>query len=175
MADRTSRRSVMRGALGLTAAALTPGALWATVKAGAPSGLTSAQTEFADQLCDAVIPATDTPGARAVGVTDFVGLALSHGLAGGSPTSLDRVKAALGTGDFAAALTRLDKAAFANEIPEAKDWKAIKQAILMGYYTSETGASKELRYELVPGRFDSDIPWHKGDRAWSSNWGGNSF
>jgi hypothetical protein len=45
----------------------------------------------------------------------------------------------------------------------------------MGYYTSEIGASQELQYQLVPGRFDPDLPVKPGDRAWSSDWIGQGF
>ena len=54
-------------------------------------------------------------------------------------------------------------------------WVAIKGLILTGYYTSEIGGSKELRYELVPGRFDPDIPLKPTDRAWSSDWSAVEF
>jgi hypothetical protein len=42
--------------------------------------------------------------------------------------------------------------------------------ILTGYYSSEAGASKELQYNLIPGRWDADIPLKPGDRAYSSDW-----
>lgn len=44
-----------------------------------------------------------------------------------------------------------------------------------GYYTSETGASKELRYELIPGRFDPDIAVTRQFRALSNDWTGLSI
>jgi len=68
-----------------------------------------------------------------------------------------------------AALTTIDTRAFAKG-GEADSWHQIKDLILTGYYTSEVGGSKELRYELVPGRWDADIPLRPGDRAFSSDW-----
>lgn len=69
-------------------------------------------------------------------------------------------------------LTALDAAAFPPGPPQANPspWQAIKSLIVTGYYTSETGGSKELRYELIPGRWDNDIPLTPGYRAWSSDW-----
>lgn len=66
-------------------------------------------------------------------------------------------------------LEAYDAAAFA---PDQKDhpWKKIKALILTGYYTSEVGASRELQYELVPGRFDPDLPLPADNRSWSSDW-----
>ena len=42
--------------------------------------------------------------------------------------------------------------------------------ILTAYYTSETGGSRELQYELVPGKWEPDLPFVPGSRAWSSDW-----
>jgi hypothetical protein len=68
-----------------------------------------------------------------------------------------------------AAVEQLDARAFA---PGNDDhpWHKIKDLILTGYYTSEVGASKELSYELVPGRWDADIPLAPDQRAYSSDW-----
>jgi hypothetical protein len=49
-------------------------------------------------------------------------------------------------------------------------WRMMKNAIVVAYYMSEAGASQELRYELVPGHFDPDIPFRPGDTYLSNNW-----
>lgn len=152
------------------------------------------------QVSQLVLPRTGTPGAGEVGVGDFVILALAHGLEGtrapvasaGTPAlarfarrdgslrhlawlenELDRRSG----GDFLRrrtaeqldVLSRLDAEAF---VPDAGEhpWKAVKALILTGYYTSEVGGSRELRYELVPGRWDADLPLKRGEPAWSSDW-----
>ena len=71
-------------------------------------------------------------------------------------------------GRQAAALAAIDHSAFAPG-GESAPWHKIKDLILTGYYTSEVGASRELRYELVPGRWDADIPLGTG-HAFSSDW-----
>lgn len=68
-----------------------------------------------------------------------------------------------------AALDAIDRAAFADH-QATGPWPKIKGLLLTGYYTSEAGGSRELRYELVPGRFDADLPLKPADRAWSSDW-----
>lgn len=125
------------------------------------------------------------PGAGAVGTGAFVALALAHGLDGTDPAArldlwlaheLDnRAK-----GDFLklpparrhAVLAALDAEAFPPGPPPAQrsPWVALKGLILTGYYTSETGGSRDLRYEPVPGRWDHDIPLHPGDAAVSNDW-----
>ena len=71
--------------------------------------------------------------------------------------------------DKARALASVDAEAFASR-DSGSPWTAVKALILTGYYTSEAGGSQELRYELVPGRYDPDIPLTPADRAWSSDW-----
>lgn len=42
-----------------------------------------------------------------------------------------------------------------------------KQLTLLGYFTSEIGCTKALRYVPVPGRYDGCVPYQKGERAWA--------
>ncbi len=44
----------------------------------------------------------------------------------------------------------------------------MKQLTLLGYFTSEIGATKALRYVAVPGRYDGCVPYKKGDKAWAT-------
>ncbi len=43
----------------------------------------------------------------------------------------------------------------------------IKQLTIWGYFTSEVGMTKALRYVEVPGKFDGAYPYQKGERAWA--------
>ena len=47
-------------------------------------------------------------------------------------------------------------------------FRMIKELTLLGYFTSEIGATKALRYVAVPGRYDGCVPYKKGDRAWAT-------
>jgi hypothetical protein len=202
---RWSRRHFIAGATLLAAAVGVPIAAIRLQDLPTEDAPTDRQHALIRRVSDLVIPRTDTAGAAEVGVGEFVILALAHGLEGsrapaagaatpqyprfrrddGSLRHLDWLEDALnarGNGDFLAQpapaqamqLGKLDAGAFA---PEARDhpWKTIKALILTGYYTSEIGGSKELRYELVPGRWDPDLPLRKGDRAWSSDWSAVDF
>lgn len=46
-------------------------------------------------------------------------------------------------------------------------FRMMKELTVIGYYTSEPGATKELRYVQVPGRFDGCVPLTKIGRAWA--------
>ena len=44
----------------------------------------------------------------------------------------------------------------------------MKQLTLLGYFTSEAGATKALRYVAIPGKYNGCVPYKKGDRAWAT-------
>jgi len=157
------------------------------------------QRQLMGRVAQLVIPRTDTPGGGDVGAGDFTLLALAHGLSGsGAPVSSGSIPGLVrhlrrdgslrhaawleaeldhrAGGDFLGAPARqadvlgaLDAAAYA-EGQDQHPWRTIKTLILTGYYTSEAGGSQELRYELVPGRYDPDLPATPQTRAFSSDW-----
>lgn len=43
----------------------------------------------------------------------------------------------------------------------------IKQLTLWGFFTSKTGMTETLRHLPVPGRFDGEVDYNKGDKAWA--------
>lgn len=196
MQEEISRAGVGRRGLLLSgmALALNPADVWAQVAEGAP--LPDRHRTLIARVCDLVIPDTDTPGAVKAGVPAFLALAIGHGISGSNAP----VAAALFTGGKAPAeagildwlsfeldlkagraflsatpdmqvrvLTDLDSQAYTRG-NEKSPWRTLKGLIVTGYYTSEIGASQELRFELVPGRFDPDIPVGPKDRAWSNDW-----
>jgi len=57
---------------------------------------------------------------------------------------------------------------FKREEMPAHYFTMVKQLTLWGYFTSEPGATKALRYVAVPGRYEGCIPYKKGDKAWAT-------
>ncbi len=188
--ERLSRREVLlSGAAAALGMAIAPAEIWAATRAA--TAKTSASRPLLDDLCDAVIPNTKTPGARAAGVSAFVEVAAAHGMNGASEALLGQFAAALDelTGGVylqqpeqrrLVLLTDIDARSFRNPVddslPDAlRQWPKLKGLIVIGYYTSEIGASQELRYLLVPGRFDPDVPLPPGGQAWSSDWTGVKY
>lgn len=164
-----ARRQALKALCALASIGITPSHLWAMVEAGKPA----AAPRLLIEVCDAVIPRTDTPGAVDAGVPGFVALALEHGLAGGTGLSqmlewLEGQVKALG-GPIASAVPAIDAQAYA-ENGRVSPWRSLKALILLGYYTSKEGATQELVYQLVPGRFDPNVPWVPGSRTSSSDW-----
>jgi hypothetical protein len=124
-----------------------------------PKVLTPAQDELVATLAELIIPATDTPGARAARVNRFVDRVLQEaqpadrarfleGLAW-----LDGRSKAISKAGFAAAppdqqnalLSRLSaESAAAEEARGAEFFRAMKSMTIDGYYTSEIGLRQEL-------------------------------
>ena len=46
-------------------------------------------------------------------------------------------------------------------------FRQLKELTLAGYYTSEAGATQELRWQPAPGRFDPDVRMTDDTRAWA--------
>ena len=43
----------------------------------------------------------------------------------------------------------------------------IKQLTLWGYFSSEIGSKQALRWVPIPGKYDGNLPYKKGDKAWA--------
>lgn len=145
-----------------------------------PRALTVDQTELVATIADHILPETDTPGARGVGVHRFIDTMLAeyYGttnradfLAGlndvdvrarraGAKHFVDAPKA-----QQVAILSELDREAYSSAAPHF--FRTMKELTLLGYYTSEPGATKELRFNPVPGRFEGCVPMSRIGRAWA--------
>lgn len=120
-------------------------------------------------------------GGGIVANADFVIRAVESGLMGVARDLLETLSAVLderSPGTFlkrspteqARTLAVLDRETFAPGVTGPMPWFATKALILMSYYTSEIGMTRNLRYELVPGRFDADVIVDKTWRPVSSDW-----
>lgn len=46
-------------------------------------------------------------------------------------------------------------------------FSTLKELTIAGYYTSEVGATQELRWNPAPGRLDADVPFSEVGRTWA--------
>lgn len=153
--------------------------------------LTPQQGELLATLTELIIPTTDTPGARGAHVDAFIDGLLAdvfraeereHFLAGLADVD-ERARAAHGTTFLEIApdrqialLTAMqEEARVSPPAPRRRRGRPapreffpwLKELTLVGYYTSEVGASRELRYVHVAGRYDGDVPYRQIGRAYS--------
>ena len=68
-----------------------------------------------------------------------------------------------------AAGTEAGAATTATEDPPAHYFRMMKELALLGYFTSEIGATQALRYVEAPGRYDPCVPYTPGEREWASH------
>jgi glucoside 3-dehydrogenase (cytochrome c) hitch-hiker subunit len=208
----TDRRAALAGLGGLAA-------LWAipTVAAGqgaaavltwTPKALTPAQARTLDAVAELIVPATDTPGARAAGVPPFVDRAVdtycTPADAAAIRAGLDRIEAdaraahggafadlapdqqaslvagydaegrgprtpagAVGRGETETGLSNQPRAAVAPPKGPAF-FPILKDLVTVGYFTSELGATKAVRYDPVPGAYHGCVPLKQIGRAWAT-------
>jgi Gluconate 2-dehydrogenase subunit 3 len=142
-----------------------------------------------------LLPATETPGAKAVRVNEFIDHILAdwyseedrkiflEGLAdmdvrtqklfgkdfgAAGPDQQAEVFRALGD-EMAAAIYAVSSAApgYRGSSPEPTDsfYAMFRELTLTGYFTSEIGATQQLHEEIIPGRFDGCVPIAPGPQA----------
>ena len=80
-----------------------------------------------------------------------------------------REKAGKGLAELSPADLDTVVAAYDAEAYARGDWpyRRLKELIVTSYYTSEAGATQELRYELAPGVWEASIPADENTRCWA--------
>jgi glucoside 3-dehydrogenase (cytochrome c) hitch-hiker subunit len=158
--------------------------------AAAKTFLTPDEMSIVTAMSDQIIPRTDTPGAIDVGVPSYVDRMLAgyyqarerdifrQGMRavmtdaaeyGGKPfaelTSDQQVKL----------MTEYDRLAYDQNRRVAADpkqpphfFRLMKELTIIGYCTSEAGATKFLKYAAIPGPYRGDIPYSEVGKAWQS-------
>ena len=53
--------------------------------------------------------------------------------------------------------------------PPPHFFRMMKQLTLLGYFTSEIGATMALQYAESPGRYDPCVPYTPGERDWAEH------
>jgi hypothetical protein len=130
-----------------------------------------------DEVAETIIPATATPGAKAARVGAFIAMmvrdcydATQHAIFRAGVDELRRTGFLTASpADRTARLNALDaeqKRRYAAATPDtpAHYFRMMKQLAVLGYFTSEIGASQALVWEDAPGRFDGNAPYRPGDR-----------
>ena len=194
------RREVLKAAGVLLGVAISPAcsrALESSEDLNAPpaSGELSIEKQrMIEILADLIIPETDTAGAAAAGVPQFIHqIVMDWYTAAERTIFLDGLAAlelasqenwaksfsAIDGGQQAQLLAALEppventdavSAAFmpAGAAGEVPFYLKLKELTVLGYYTSEIGSTQELVYLPVPGRYDGDFELAEIGRQWTT-------
>ena len=82
--------------------------------------------------------------------------------------ALDREQKQVMDSRLAPPTSRTPITVVANDEP-AHYFRMMKELTLLGFFTSEVGMTKALRYIETPGRYDPCAPYKPGDKAWGAH------
>jgi hypothetical protein len=151
------------------------------------------QKNLVSEIAEIIIPRTDTPGAKDAKVGEFIEMMLKDCYAAKDQDSFGKGLKELEDKNFlkstAAEQTDILKAmekSAKEEMTKASEekkkyteagkeytdasvpfFRLVKELTLLGYFTSEEGATKALEYVPVPGRYDGCIDLKPGQKAWA--------
>jgi hypothetical protein len=150
----------------------------------------AADVAFLDEVAETILPETTTPGAKAAktGERDRQvfrdgmrqiddACRSSHGAAFTSATPaerlallevLDREQKTAMEERSNGVRSRAPASASAPDVP-AHYFRMMKELALLGYFTSEIGYTRALRYLEAPGRYDPCAPLAPGDKSWAGH------
>ena len=151
--------------------------------AATPGGLA-----LLDEIGETILPATDIPGAKAVKIGAFISMMVRE-----CYEPADQAAFRLGVGQLAEGFRAkygrafegapsADRTAFLNELDReqraytakkkasepAHYFRVLKELTILGYFSSEIGATQALRFLEVPGAYNGSLPYKKGDHAWAT-------
>jgi hypothetical protein len=182
---------MMGGTFALNALPIIPD-YWEFDESSPLSFFSKQQRKLVAELTEVIIPTTDTPGAKAAKVVDYIELMLQDCYKKEEQNTfieglLDVEKRAKAT--FQKSFTKL-KPQEQTEIvatveQAAKDMKSsmrvangkypksffdmLRSLTVTGYFTSEVGAQQALAYLPVPGPYQGCVPLAAGQKTWALN------
>lgn len=156
---------------------------------GGDALFTDADIERLGEIADTILPETDTPGAKEAGVGPFIALMVTDTyypedqkvFLDGLETLERECRDQHGTGFMAAnaeqrlaLLQRLDQEQLDYMWKKPQEapthyFRMLKELSLLGYFTSEIGYTKAMRYVETPGRWDPCAPLEPGDTIWADH------
>ena len=152
-----------------------------------PVFLTEDQARLVAEVAEIIIPKTDTPGAKDVGVPGFIDVMLKDCY---KKEDQDRFMTGLSEFDNAAktaygdAFLGLDAtqqsehvkkihdaavaAAQSGEVKDRPFILMVKELTVTGFFTSEVGATQVLQYAPVPGAYHGCVPLAEVGKTWAT-------
>jgi hypothetical protein len=185
--DALSRVALILGGTVVGANVFLEGCKPADKKATSLTEFSPDDVAYLDEIAETIIPATDTPGAKAAKVGAFMTVMVRDcyeekdqrtfrdgmdKINDASNKKYDKTFMAMTPQQRHELLVGIDneqKEYVKNKKKDDPDhyFRLMKELTLLGYFTSEPGATQALRYVETPGRYEGCIPYKKGDKAWA--------
>jgi hypothetical protein len=154
---------------------------------GVSMNFVEGDVSFLDEIADTILPATKTPGAKAAKVGQFMTVmvndcydAKDQKVFHEGMNKLNEFSEKTFNDSFMKItpqqrhdlLVKLDneqKEYMKNKKKEDPShyFRMMKELTLLGYFTSEIGCTQARRYMERPGKYEGDIPYKKGDKAFA--------
>jgi hypothetical protein len=187
--DALSRVSLLLGGTILGAEVFLSGCRTGTNVGAAGINFSNDDVAFLDEVAETILPATDTPGAKEAKVGNFMTVIVrdcyeekDQKVFLDGMQKLDEASKKKNGAYFVASTPEQRHDLLVDLDKEQKDYmnnkkaddpkhyfRMIKELTLWGYFTSEPGATKALRYVAIPGRYEGCIPYKKGEKAWATS------
>ncbi|NBA86744.1 gluconate 2-dehydrogenase subunit 3 family protein [Emticicia sp. CRIBPO] len=171
--EAIQRVTLMLG--GVMSAPLLAGAMGQAIYGGESIRPTVDQASLIAEVADIIIPTTDTPGAKAAGVEQFIIRVMRDCYEKpdqekffGGLAKLDADSKAKFKKGFADLSLQQKNIMIQDATVYNKDFFVrMRELTITGYFISEIGATQALAYLPIPGRFDGCIPLEKDQKTWA--------
>ena len=148
---------------------------------------TTDEISFLDEVAETIIPKTNTPGAKEAQVGAFMDVMVRDCYTKDDQKifkeGIDKIKKLskerfnkkfidLQLEQRTELLTAVDneqKEYHKNKKDDQPNhyFRMMRELTLLGFFTSEPGATKALRYVAIPGKYEACISYTKGEKAWA--------
>ena len=149
-----------------------------------PKYVSEDQARLIESIAEAIIPATDTPGAKDAGVPAFIEKMVHE-----TYPEENRKQFMDGLGAFGKKVEEQEGKSFSELDPDKKlaviqaenaaalesrgrgerpFFLSIKELTLLGFFSSEIGATQVLRYSAVPGKYEGCVPFSEVGKTWAT-------
>lgn len=195
----TRREAIKSMAILMGASVVGPRLLAGAFGTGTTAGFSATDLALLDEIGETIIPATNIPGAKAVGIGGFIAMmvndcytvqtqaAFKAGL-----TRLTRDYRARYNEDFTGGQQK-NRLEFLGELDREQRkhtaenrqktesyesgkspdevsphfFRVLRDLTVLGYFSSEVGSTQAVHYLEVPGRYDGNVPYKKGDPTYT--------
>lgn len=156
-------------------------------RVGASVDFSEKDIAYLDEIAETIIPKTDTPGAKDAKVGAFMTVMVKDTydekqqkiflegmtkLNDASKSKFSKSFMDITADQRKELLTGIDNEAKEYQKNKKREdpthyFQMMKQLTLLGYFTSEPGATQALNYVETPGKYDPCLPYKEGDKAYA--------